>query len=181
MSSAVKLSKPDPAQLRQAFDQGFSLPPLAEAGSVESLIAIRVAGKPFAIQVNQIAGLSRVRRLVALPSRIPELLGIAGIRGAIVPVLNLADLLGLESRAENTRWLVLARTEGAVAFGFEEFEAQVEIAAAAMYREPDAAGMGHGGLLARLEGGVRPVVDVLRYIQEIQSRAGLVKPARSGE
>ena len=178
MSSAVKLYKLDAvAQLRQAFDQVFSLPPPAEVASVESLIAIRVAGKAFAMQLRQIAGLARVRRIVPLPSRIPELLGIAGIRGAIVPVWNLADLLGLEARPENIHWLVLAKTEAVVAFGFEEFEAQVEIAGEAMYREPDA-GEG-GGLLARLEGGVRPVVDVLRYTQEIQSRAGLVGPARS--
>lgn len=182
MSSAIKLSKLDPgpvAQLRQTFDQVFSLPPSTDAGNVESLIAIRVAGKPFAMQANQIAGLSRVRRIVPLPSRIPELLGIAGIRGRIVPVLNLADLLGLESRAENIRWLVLARTEEVVAFGFEEFEGQVEIAAEALYREPSASGIGHGGLVARLEGGVRPVVNVLHFTEEIQSGAGLLDPARS--
>lgn len=185
MSAAIALGKPDcdvrrVSQLRAAFDQMFVSPPVRQA-AVEHLLAVQVGGKPFAIGTNQITGLSRVRRIVPLPSRLSEMLGIANIRGMIIPVFNLAAFLGLESRGEDVQWLGLVKTEETIAFGFEQFERQVEVAAGAICCEQDSGDAEGGRLLARLDTGVRPVLDILRYAREIQNKAGLAGPARSHE
>ena len=43
------------AQLRQDFDRTFALPPSLAAPEVEDLLAIRVAGDPYAIRLLDIA------------------------------------------------------------------------------------------------------------------------------
>jgi chemotaxis signal transduction protein len=80
--------------LRSAFDEAFSLAPVATPESFEDLLVIRVAGAPYSLRARQITGLVASRRIVPLPSATPQLLGVAGHRGALVLVYSLAALLG---------------------------------------------------------------------------------------
>jgi purine-binding chemotaxis protein CheW len=166
-------------RMRRTFDQTFAAPAVLEAGTLQRLLAIQVGGTPFFLQSEQIAGLCRAKPIVPLPSRIPEMLGIAGIRGTLVPVFNLAAFLGLESHAARANWLALVKVETTIAFAFDEFEAQLEIAAEAIYREHDAVRLQQTRWLARTERGVRSLVDMPPIVELIQTRAGLAGPARS--
>src|ERR1039458_7695948 len=82
------------AALRQAFDQSFALPPPPASQEVEDLLAIRVAGNPYAIRLRDIAGIVAGRKVVPVPAVRLDLLGLAGIRGGVVPVFGLASILG---------------------------------------------------------------------------------------
>src|SRR5437764_764516 len=96
------------AELRATFDQTFGLPFLSQgADRREDLLAIRLAGNAYAIKVREISGLANNRKIIALPSAIPELLGIAGIRGELVPVYSLAALMEVNRGSEGDRWLAL--------------------------------------------------------------------------
>ena len=83
------------AEIRNAFDHSYAIPPASQVGEqIENLLAVRVAGDPYALRVGEISSLTNSRKTVALPSPVSELLGVAGIRGGFVPVYSLAALLG---------------------------------------------------------------------------------------
>ena len=77
------------AALRQAFDLSFALPPPPASPEVEDLLTIRVAGNPYAIRLRDIAGMVAGRKVVPVPSVTLDLLGLAGMRGGVVPVFGL--------------------------------------------------------------------------------------------
>lgn len=94
--------------LRQAFDRSFSEAPATGDGAKERLLAIRIDGHRYALRLDEIAGLASRRKIVPIPSAMPQLLGLSGNRGTILPVYDLAALMGHEGRRTETRWLVFA-------------------------------------------------------------------------
>lgn len=183
MSTGVALCPPSTnedelGQLRHAFDRSFAQPAIQPAQTMVRLISIEVAERPFAIEANQIAGLAKVKRIVPLPSRIPEFHGIAGIRGGVVPVFNLAALLEIESRG-NPQWLALAKSETAMALAFETLTGQVEVGASDIYPEEVEGRTAFVRMLVRIGAQVRPLLDIFRIAQEIHRKAGLSDSAGS--
>jgi purine-binding chemotaxis protein CheW len=107
------------ASLRAAFDRGFA-EPAAVAGRAEGFLAIRAGEHSRAVRLAEVAAIHADRRIVPLPSPSPSLLGLAGFRGAILPVYDLCALLGTSSPAP-PRWLIVAAA-AAVAFAFDAFD-----------------------------------------------------------
>lgn len=115
-------------EFRAAFDKVYALPPPALASEqIENLLAIRLAGDPYAIRVSQISALVADRKVVVLPSPVPELLGVAGIRGALVPVYGLAALIGNDRDRSHARWLALGGTDEPVGLAFSAFEGYLKV------------------------------------------------------
>lgn len=113
------------AKLRSEFDSSFaSIPGLTDPPEQE-LLAIRVQAEPFTVPVAQVAGLFADRLIVPLPSPARELLGLASLRGRVVPVYDLAALLLGGSPRPPPRWLLLARGRTALGLAFDAFEGQV--------------------------------------------------------
>ena len=110
--------------LREQFDQSFRM--ASSAGGVEHLdfLAIRVAGDPYAVRLAEVASLQVDRRLVPVPSLLPELLGIAGFRGTLTPVYDLRALLGY-SAGDALKWLVVVHWPTPIAFAFDDFDAHL--------------------------------------------------------
>src|SRR5260370_41047957 len=97
---------PKVAELRSVFDQARAAPFSSGAEEhTEDLLAIRVSRDAYAIRVSEIAGLATDRNIVAFPTPIPELLGVASIRGALVPVYSLAMLPRYKPETDRTRLL----------------------------------------------------------------------------
>ena len=122
------------AELRDAFDRARAIP-LSTAGveQVEGLLSIRVVGDPYAIRVSEISGLANDRKVVAFPSSISELLGVAGMRGGLVSVYSLAALLGYGREAGQPRWLVLCGAEESVGLAFSDFEGYFTVPSTQVY------------------------------------------------
>jgi chemotaxis signal transduction protein len=108
--------------LRWDFDQSFAEPPRSTSPETLDLLAIRIGGDPYALQIGELASLGLSRKVVPVPSRRPDVLGLAGIRGSIVSVYSLAVLLGYGLRAAQTRWLALCGPLEPVALAFEDLE-----------------------------------------------------------
>ena len=115
------------ADLGQAFDAAFAAPPRRPDPDPLDLLAIRLGQAPYAIRLSEISGLATRRKVVPLPCRTPELLGLAGIRGSLVPVYGLAALLGEESAHEGNRWLLLCGTREPVALAFADLEGYLRV------------------------------------------------------
>jgi chemotaxis signal transduction protein len=166
-------------ELRTSFDQTFAVAPRAEAEPLISLISVRVINKPFVLRSEHITAIVKPTRITPFPSSIPESIGVAGIRGVLVPVFHLAPFLGLECPIGAVHWIVLANRESPIGFAFDEFEGQVEVSKSGLYFDEKGRGSGPSKLLARIGLSVRPLIDIPQIVEEIRKKAGLSRPARS--
>lgn len=85
-----------------------------------SYVRMTVAAEAYAMPVEHVleaAGLGRVR---AVPGARRELLGIRTLRGQILPVIDLARLLGVHRTAPPTRLLVAEARGFRVGFAIDE-------------------------------------------------------------
>jgi chemotaxis signal transduction protein len=155
--------------LRSAFDAAFARPPPEARRDEVALLAIRAGGALVALRVLETAGLVPVRKIVPVPSRRRALLGVAGLRGAVIPVFGVARLLGDAAADEAPRWMVLA-AQGAerIALAFSELERHLVVPAAALHR---AAGRELGPVavseILELDGATRPVLSIASLLEAI--------------
>jgi chemotaxis signal transduction protein len=159
------------ADLRAHFDRSFAEAPRAAAAATEDLLAIRLGGAPYALRLGELAGLFVDRRVAPVPSAVRELLGIAGFRGAIVPVYDLRLLLGCAATAP-PRWLVIA-AQLPVGFGFDVLEGHLRVGTGAI-----ATGAAGGALVQTPE--PRPIVALAAVLAAIAQRAGTAHLPQEG-
>ncbi|GIM93126.1 chemotaxis protein CheW [Paractinoplanes toevensis] len=159
-------------QLRSDFDRSFAQPLGShDAGHVE-LLAIRAGGRPYALRLAQTAGLHPDRPVTPLPGPLPALLGLAGFAGTVIPVYDLAALLG-HPISERPRWLVLATGTPPLGFAFHKLDGHVRVSAEAIIGE--ATGAGRRVVLrgmATLDGTARPIIDVPSARAAVHTLAG---------
>jgi purine-binding chemotaxis protein CheW len=157
--------------LRKEFDQAFALAASTHKVQSSHLLAIRVDSNPYAIAVAEIAGLQVDRSIAPLPTTIAGLIGLAGIRGELVPVYSLAALLGYPAPARAPRWLALCG--GAQAFGlaFDGFERHLNVAAAQI-ATTDSGNVRteHIRAVAHADDGSRPILSIPSIAAEIARR-----------
>ncbi len=172
MSSSPLLAVNKAAELRNDFDSARALPFSTQAAErAEGLLAIRVCGDAYAIKASEISGLARDRRIIAFPSPILEALGMASIRGALVPVYSLAALLGYTADTEQPRWLVLCGAENPVAFAFNDFDGFMQVPSAYFHAaEQKDFARTHVKYVVRAPDMVRAVVSTPLIKETIQRR-----------
>ncbi len=162
-------------ELRRVFDRSFAESVIEEAQQ-EDFLAIGVGNDPYVVRLNEIATLLADRPITRLPSPVPELLGIVGCRGAIVPVYDLRALLGYS--AEGTpRWLMIAAAEP-VALAFDTFDGHLRLPRET--REPEGRvepTRQHVREVVRAGGVVRPIVRLASVVETIKrkTQAGLMQ------
>ena len=158
------------AALRDAFDGTFARPPVSGNTEAEDLLAIRVAGQPYALRLNEITGLVSQSPVVAVPAGTPALLGVTGIRGAVVPVFDLPLLLGFAPDPDPP-WLVLCGAEPAIGLAFAGFEGYLRLDPEAFQTGGDATPRDpFVQTLVATADGVRAVLSVPRLITAISSK-----------
>jgi purine-binding chemotaxis protein CheW len=162
-------------ELALAFDATFAEAPRTDAQKFEDLLAIRLGGEPHALRLSEVAGLFARRSIVRLPSALPELLGLVSLRAAIVPVYDLAALLG-RSRQTEPRWLVLAAS-APIALAFDELEGYQRLPAESVIAEAPSTGAAGAGVqeLVRTGTELRPLVRLPSVIEGIAKRAEQLK------
>jgi len=114
------------AALREAFDRSFAAARPPDPPPGEDLLAIRIGAEPYALRLSEIAALHPDRRITPLFGSLPSLRGIAAFRGAIMPVYDLATLLG-HPQAAAVRWLATAASEP-IAFAFAAVDGHLQVA-----------------------------------------------------
>lgn len=158
---------------REAFDQSFAAAPNATVETFEDLLAIRIAGSAYALRVREISGLAVSRKIVPLPSRRPELLGVAGIRGSLVPVYSLGALLGHGVHSKLAPWLALAGASDLLALGFEEFEGFVRVSSRDVHAQQSGDGaIAHVREVVRVGKQSLRVVDVRSTLGALDVHSG---------
>jgi len=159
-------------RLRADFDRSFAEPVRSHEGEHVELLAIRAGGRAYALRLSQTSGLHPDRPVTPLPGPLPALLGLAGFAGTVVPVYDLAALLGHPGEA-GPRWLVLATGSPPLGFAFHELDGHFRVAAGDIVGEAgrgDRAGCLRG--MVALDGGARPIVDVPAARAAVHTLAG---------
>jgi chemotaxis signal transduction protein len=113
------------AALRDVFDRGFAAPPPSAVQAAEDFLAIRLEDAPYALRLADITALAVDSRIIAVPGQFPALLGLAGFRGALLPVYALGALLGHDATLP-ARWLVRADE---LAFAFTRLDGHLRLSA----------------------------------------------------
>lgn len=157
-------------ELAREFDADFARAVTVRAPDGEDLLAIRIAGDPYALVRGELAGLFADKPVTPLPGAAPGLLGISGFRGAIMPVYALRALLGGGDAAGGApRWLVTAAA-APVALAFDRFDAFLRVPRAAIAVHAGAA-TGHARRAVHGDGETRPILDVASIVAAIRVRA----------
>lgn len=157
--------------LQRDFDASFALPVTAQPLADTALLAIRVGGHPYALRASQLDDVQLMGRILPIPCRLPEMIGLVMHSGAMVPVYALTLLLGHGRSGADSRWLVSCSSTSALALAFEEFEGQVLVPEAEVYRAEDGESVGefvHEAV--RTETGVRAIVDTALVVKAVERR-----------
>jgi chemotaxis signal transduction protein len=160
-------------RLREDFDRSFAEPARRHDDEHVELLAVRAGGRAYALRLSQTAGLYPDRPVTPLPGPLPSLLGLAGFAGTVVPVYDLAALLG-HPVPERPRWLVLAAGAPPLGLAFHELDGHVRVPSSAIVAE--AAGDDRLGSLRGMVtlpgGGGRPIVDLPAARAAVHALAG---------
>lgn len=167
--------------LREAFDGSFALPATEQSEETRDFLSIRIAGDPYALSVSEMAGIVARRAIVPVPAAAPGFLGLAGIRGQIVPVFGLSALLGYGTDDLPT-WIVLCAAQAPIALGFSEFEGHLRLPKSALHAGEALHSLKPAGQyvdqVAMTDAGARPVLEIRRLLVGIRSRLGAGPPRK---
>lgn len=118
----------DAGALRREFDEAFARPSASAAEAQVPHLLLRVGLDPqtYAVALSEVLQVSRINKLVNVPTSLGSLLGLVSVRSAVVPIYGMATLLGLAQ--EPPRWFALHGSQGdPVGFAFGQFEGYVEV------------------------------------------------------
>jgi purine-binding chemotaxis protein CheW len=174
MSEAASRLHETAAELARAFDAAFVHAPVTESGTWEHVLAIQIGSHAHALRLSQIRGLYARRPIVPLPSALCELLGLMSVRSSIVPVYDLAGLLGLAGESE-PRWTVLA-ADLPIALAFSGLEGLRRVPREAIVPAPDVASTE----ILRMPEGSRPLLHLPRVLEAIAKLARQAQHSEGG-
>jgi purine-binding chemotaxis protein CheW len=154
------------AELRRSFDRSFVEVQHFEPILTEDFLSIHVGGDPYVLRLAEIAGLFTDKRITEVPTRVAELKGVAGFRGTMVPVYDLAALLHYPP-SKATRWMVLAQA-APVALAFDAFDGHFRFPRQAVTSRAEADSHGHVRQIVHAEDGPRSIVHLPSVIAAIR-------------
>lgn len=154
-------------ELRRSFDSAFAAPLKDAARETVDCIGIRLGDERYAVRLSQIGGLHTDIRITPCPSTAPALVGIAGIRGTLAAVYDLAAMLGYAPSP--ARWLVLANGAD-LALAFTAFEEHLSFEPAAIAGSGGAQSRPYIAEIAQRRGQVWPIVDIDALVATIRKQ-----------
>jgi chemotaxis signal transduction protein len=163
---------PRAAELGRAFDLTFAEPVRTASDDRENLLGLRAGGDPYAVRLGEIAGLLRGLTIVPVPGPLPELLGVVGLRGGIVPIYSLRALLGYPPAAETPAWIALAGGDTGIGLGFDQFEGYLRVARSEISARAAEASRTHIGESVRVASALRGLISVPSLVSAIKARVG---------
>jgi len=158
------------AQLRREFDASFAEPPGEHSVQLVDLLAIRLAGNPYALRLNELSGLSTRRPVTPVPTAVSGLLGIAGIRGMLVPVYDLRLIMG-HPATETALWLGLVGSEAPIGLAFDGFEGHLRVPREAITRTATRSTTSLANEVLHTSDPVRLLVHLPSVLAAIRARA----------
>ena len=159
-------------EMRTAFDTSFAEPVQEGAAQRQPVMQIRVGTRMFAVRVLDTLGIARAGRIIAFPTRIREMLGLAGIDGNLVPVFDLAALLNVTGTG-NPAFVLLVGCDVPVGLAFDALETTLQVA----LNEPGGPAAGrHIRAVVPLGSVMRPLIDIAGIRTTIKRLSSMTEP-----
>ncbi len=155
-------------EMRQAFDGRFAHPLAVESSIQEDFLVVRAAVHSVALRIKEIAGLLRAPELTHLPTEHRALSGLAGVRGTLVAVYDLATLLGDTTQGPDAGFIVLCAADKTVALRFTAVIQYARLEPHALSEERAEDTIRHPRWLARLGDAHLPVVTLSVVLESIR-------------
>lgn len=124
------MSRTQAHELRRDFDSAFAHTPREKDRRTVDLLTISLFGTEYALRLPSVAGLYANKKIARIPASRGGLLGIAGFRGTILPVYDLATLIGLPASVR-PKWVAVAKS-GDLAIAFDAFNGHLRVPEAAI-------------------------------------------------
>jgi len=156
--------------LRAEFDSAFAAPLRPARDQWTDLLTIRVGTTPYALRADELAGLHVDKTVTAVPGAPAAVRGLAGFRGSVVVVWDLAVLLG-GAAEPGARWIVVAAADPEAAFSFGGFDGHVRVDGAAIAPDDDTS----PHPTVSVDGVVRTIVALPALLAEISKSNGGLK------
>lgn len=158
------------ADLRQAFDRSFAEAPRHQVTALQDLLDIRLGATPCALRVAEIAALFGDIKITPVPTGVAELLGIAGFRGALLPVYDLRALVGYRVDTQ-PRWVAISAANS-IGLAFDRVEGHIRVGEDALVPQGGREStVRHVREVVRIDGLVRPVLSIPSVLEAVTSRA----------
>jgi purine-binding chemotaxis protein CheW len=130
---------------------------------VSLFVRLRVASEDYAMPVEHVLHVAPLGDVTAVPGSRPQLLGVRNMRGQILPVVDLALLLGVARTAPPTRLLVAEAGGHQAGFAIDQVS---EVGELADPTEETASDLLVGATLA--DGDLIGVIDVTRVFAALE-------------
>ncbi|MBE7467435.1 MAG: chemotaxis protein CheW [Planctomycetes bacterium] len=156
------------AEMRRAFDEAFMVEPSLADEAQDRLLTLRICGDRFAVHMTQVGGIARCPRVEPLPSRVPALLGLTGLRGELTPIYALSLLLGYAS-PETPRWILLSRRTPTTGLAIEDFGGCIPVGKGAFVEIERPQGPWRMGSCVRVQETLHAMIDLEAVFQALTS------------
>ncbi|SEK94497.1 CheW-like domain-containing protein [Roseateles sp. YR242] len=154
------------ASWREAFDQSFAEPrDKGDWGDVWNVLGIRIAGEPFALHLDDLAGLLPAMTPAPYPADAPALLGLIGHRGQVLPLYDLRALLG-RGTAPASRWWAIVRA-APLALAFEGFDGQWRLPPEDRLQQDGSSTDSHSGWTVKCGDELRPLIALAPLVERL--------------
>jgi len=158
------------ATLRAEFDTAFAAASQDGPGARQDFLAVRAGGEAYVLPLRELAGFYADKQWRRLPGSASALLGIAGFRGVLAPVYDLALLLG-HAAAASPRWVVLGRGEVAYGLAFDTLEGHVRARHEDIVIDETRRAQAPVSAYLRADDATRGVLDLPALLKIIEERA----------
>jgi chemotaxis signal transduction protein len=177
------------AELRHSFDISFTRPTAQARTDTVDLLAVTVGADSMAVPLTAMSGLIADRAVTRLPGSPPDLLGVVGLRGHLIPAYDLVLVLGRSRPATSAqasaaqapaapRWLLLAAGSPPMALAVDDVDGHLRVPLDAI-AEPEAGrASAVTPAVASTPRGPLPVIDIPAVRTGITARA---QRARAGQ
>jgi chemotaxis signal transduction protein len=166
------------AELRRDFDAAFGALPATRGAALASFLTVKVGDDAYALRIQETSGLAAARKIVPLPGVSSALLGLAGIRGLVVPVFSLASAMGY-SGGDAPRWFVLCGGADPIAFAFAAFDGYLELPVSEVRSVDEReTGRAHVREVFRARGELRGVIALASVTKAVRERADAAGPTK---
>lgn len=90
------------------------------------LVIFRINGQPYGMEIDYLEGIEAVENVTPVANAPANIIGIANIRGEVVPILDLAARFGMQCNAERPQYLLIRINEETMCFRVDSVDGMKE-------------------------------------------------------